>query len=212
MTSKSQSASAKPKTNGFGVPDSIDPHFFCVRIPPGRNDAVEIIENYGIDGGINGRPELILRCRLTRPTWSVIADELKREFNERLKTHKLTTSRWSVGDNVVERLLGKELLVLAWAVESAEADTIPNAIRNWIGLKPEERWWLYAMTAAATGHAENSEIGWRKALRFALTENPSTEADPLFKPRSEKIARPDVKKKREVGLKRSQQMSASCLG
>ena len=212
MTSKSQSASVKPKTNGFGVPDSIDPHFFCVRIPPGRNDAVEIIENYGIDGGINGRPELVLRCRLTRPTWSVIADELKREFNERLKAHKLTTSRWSVGDNAVERLLGKELLVLAWAVESAEADTIPNAVRNWIGLKPEERWWLYAMTAAATGHVENSEIGWRKALRFALTENPSTEAEPLFKPRSENIARPDVKKKREVGRKRSQQMSASCLG
>jgi hypothetical protein len=212
MSQKSLSASAKPQTIGFGVPDSIDPHYFVVRIPPGRNDAVEVIENYGIDGGTNGRPELVLRCRLPRPLWSAIADELKREFNERLKTHKLTTSRWTVGDNAVERLLGKELLVLAWAVESADAETIPNAVRNWIGLKPEERWWLYTMTAAATGHADNTETGWRKALRFALTENPSAETEPLTKPRTEQIDKPVVKKKREVGLKNRAKVSPSCPG
>lgn len=209
-TSRSLSSAAKAKTIGFGVPDSIDPHYFCVRIPPGRNDPVEIIENYGIDGGINGRPEMVLRCRLNRAAWSSIAEELRREFNERLKAHKLTTSRWSVGDNAVERLLGKELLVLAWAIESADLETIPNAIRNWIGLKPEERWWLYTMTAAATGNAETTEVGWRKALRYALTENPSSEAEPFLKPRSESIARPDVKKKREVGLKSETKRSASC--
>jgi hypothetical protein len=77
--------------------------------------------------------------------------------------------------NKIERLLGKELLVLAWAVEGANPDTVPNAIRNWIGLRPEERWWLYTVTAAATGGTEHAEIGWRKALRFALTENPLAE-------------------------------------
>ncbi len=190
---------AKPKTIGFGVPDSIDPHYFVVRISPGRSEAVEIIENYGIDGGVNGRPELVLRCRLPRHAWSAIAEDLRREFNERLKTHKHKTSRWAVGDNAVERLLGKELLVLAWAVESADAETIPNAVRNWIGLKPEERWWLYTMTAAATGHAADAGRGWRKALRHALTENPLAEAEPLFKPEPVTPPRPAAPKKAVAG-------------
>jgi hypothetical protein len=49
-------------------------------------------------------------------------------------------------------------------------------VENWLGLKPEERWWLYTMTNAATGHAlRGRNRGWRKALRFALTENPVPE-------------------------------------
>src|SRR5439155_19529518 len=43
------------------------------------------------------------------------------------------------------------------------------------GRSPEERWWLYTMTAAATGdHSMGRNRGWRKAVRFALTENPVT--------------------------------------
>lgn len=87
----------------------------------------------------------------------------------------MNPSRWTTGRNLVERLLGKELLVLAWAVERAKPEAIPNAIRNWRGLRPEERWWLYTMTAAATGGVDHGNIGWRKALRYALTENPLTE-------------------------------------
>jgi hypothetical protein len=44
-----------------------------------------------------------------------------------------------------------------------------------VGLRPEERWWLFTVTAAATGFPEHADIGWRKALRFALTENPLAE-------------------------------------
>ena len=88
-------------------------------------------------------------------------------------------------------MLGKELLVLAWAVEKAGESQVPNAVRNWIGLKPEERWWLFTATAAATGLPQDADIGWRKALRFAFTENPL--AEPL----------PDIKraivKERKVG-------------
>ena len=45
---------------------------------------------------------------------------------------------------------------------------IAVGIRNWLGLKPEERWWLYTMTAAATGLAHQIGMGWREALRRAL--------------------------------------------
>ena len=44
---------------------------------------------------------------------------------------------------------------------------------NWEGLAPEERWWLYTMTVANTGQALiHRGVGWRKALRAALTETP----------------------------------------
>ena len=72
-------------------------------------------------------------------------------------------------------MLGKELTVLAWAIEDADPSTVPTAIANWQGLAAEERWWLYTMTAAATGnYLAGRGRGWRKALRYALTENPVT--------------------------------------
>src|SRR6266849_11193387 len=156
------------QTIGFGCPNEVDPHHFIVEIPAGRTAKVVITEHYGIKVGINGNPEIAERCLLPRQAWTAISEDVKREFNQRLKEKRLPTSRWSVGENKVERLLGKELLVLAWAVEQADISVIPNAIRNWIGLKPEERWWLYTMTAAATGLAHQTGLGWRGALRQAL--------------------------------------------
>ena len=170
-----KSSSTNRATVGFGCPVGVDPHHFVVDLPIGRSAPVVIAEAYGIKAGLNGLPEVAERCYLPRATWSMISEEVKRDFNERLRSKKLATSRWTTGMNKIERLLGKELLVLAWAVEAADPDTVPNAIRNWIGLRPEERWWLYTVTAAATGGPEHAEIGWRKALRFALTENPLAE-------------------------------------
>jgi hypothetical protein len=73
--------------------------------------------------------------------------------------------------------LGKELVLLLWSIEDADPLLIPNAVRNWLGLSPEERWWLYMMTNAATGQAiSGKNKGWRKAVRFALTENPITDS------------------------------------
>jgi hypothetical protein len=126
----------------------------------------------------------------------MIAEDVKRDFNERLRAKKLSASRWTIGVNRLERLLGKELLVLAWAVENASQETVPNAIRNWIGLRPEERWWLYSVTAAATGFPEHADIGWRKALRFALTENPLAEA---LTERNADVPRGPQKGKRKEG-------------
>ncbi|MCC6456912.1 MAG: DUF3780 domain-containing protein [Caldilineaceae bacterium] len=80
-----------------------------------------------------------------------------------------------MGVNWVRRDLGKELVMLAWAVEDADPALIPNTLGNWRGLVPEERWWLYTQTAAATGHGQlDRNKGWRKALRYALTENPAS--------------------------------------
>jgi Protein of unknown function (DUF3780) len=110
-----------------------------------------------------------------RAAWSAIAEEAKRVLNARLKEKKVATSRWSGGINKVERLLGRELCVLAWAVESTPKELIPAAVRNWVALRPDELWWLFSMAATTTGGADDVDIGWRKAIRIAMTENPTGE-------------------------------------
>jgi len=102
--------------------------------------------------------------------WDVISPEVRSEFNRRLKAEGKPAGRWGADETAVQRLLGKELLVLLWATElpDVKPEEIAVAIRNWLGLKTEERWWLYTMTAAATGLAHQSGMGWRGALRQAL--------------------------------------------
>lgn len=162
----------EPGTVGFGCPDTVDPHHMVVTVPRGRDEPVRIVEHFGLRAGHAGTPDLIERVELERAKWTAIADPVRRVFNERLKEKGIAPGRWSVGENKLERLLGKELCVLAWAVEDAALELVPAAVTNWSGLKPEERWWLFTMTAAASGGIDDGEIGWRKALRFALTENP----------------------------------------
>lgn len=155
---------------GFGCPNTLDPHHFKVVIPAGRSDDVTIVEDFGLRGGTNGVPERVDRCRLTRALWTAVANTIKQAFNERLKEKGIPLGRWIVGENRLDRLLGKELCVLAWAVESAGEGLVPNAIRNWLALNPEERWWLFSKAATGSGLAENADVGWRKAIRIALTE------------------------------------------
>ncbi|MGH8610819.1 MAG: anti-phage-associated DUF3780 domain-containing protein [Gammaproteobacteria bacterium] len=158
------------KTIDFGCPNEIDPHHFVVTIPPGRNRGVTITEHFGLLGGANGVPEQEDRALIPRAHWNQIAEGVKRIFNERLKARKLQAGRWKPGANKVERLLGKELCVLAWGIGKIEIDRVPVALKNWNGFKPEERWWLFSMTAANAGTVEDSERGWRRALFHALTD------------------------------------------
>jgi hypothetical protein len=164
-------AAKTTRTIGFGVPDEMDPHHFAVDIPAARDKDILIVEHFGVRN--TSAEDSIERCRLPRTAWSAIASESARVLNERLKERGLATSRWTTGVNKVERLLGRELCMLAWAIEKADNDLIPGAIRAWAAFKPEERWWLFSMAASLTGTAEDADIGWRKALRIALTETPS---------------------------------------
>ena len=165
---------------GFGFRPAVSKHHFAIVIPGGKRQDVSIWEHFVFDDDASAEPSSGLgtkesrpRVFLKRPKWNAIADPLRVEFNRLLHTEELPTGRWKRGTNRVGRLLGKELTVLAWAIEDADIDTIPVAIRNWQGLSREERWWLFTMTCAATGHAvDNRGQGWRRALHFALTENP----------------------------------------
>lgn len=173
---------AKRETEGFGCPVVGSPHHMVVDIPAQRDRPVLVVEHFGVRAERTDAPESVERVEIPRAAWTIISDAVRKTFNERLKEKEIAGGKWVVGENKVERLLGKELCVLAWAVEKAPEDLVPAALTNWLGLKPEERWWLFTVTAAATGGIDDGNVGWRKALRFALTENPvQVEAKP--KPR-----------------------------
>lgn len=158
-------------TQGFGVPLTAAPHHFVVIIPRGTKQSVQIVEDLGMHT-LGDDSELLDRVTLPRGIWTEIANPVKRMFNERLKAHQLKPGQWKAGENRVDRLLGKELCVLAWAIEDLEAEKIGTALRNWLALRPEERWWLFGMTATTVGAPEDRGRGWRMALKYALGDTP----------------------------------------
>lgn len=162
--------SPPPKTVDFGAPTTFGAHLFRVAIPASRNEEVIITEDFGYRGLEGGIPKEEDRVVLKRSVWSAISDTARREFNDRLKTAKITTGRWHTGTNLVDRLLGKELCVLAWAAETAEESLIPIICNKWAALRPEERWWLFSMTVAEAGLADDTARGWRRALFHALSD------------------------------------------
>jgi hypothetical protein len=173
----------KPKTVDFGAPDSFGARLFKVLIPVARNEPVVVVEDYGYRGEEGGIPREEERVVLKRHVWSAIADTARSEFNGRLKAAKVRTSRWHTGANLVDRLLGKELCVLAWAAETATAEQIPVICSKWAALRPEERWWLFAMTVAEAGLPGDTQRGWRRALFHALSDGEKPAAGRRRRPR-----------------------------
>lgn len=161
------------KTAGFGHAEDREAHHFVVAVPRSPQGAVMVYEVFSQDLGGPALDSANLRVCLDMGRWLKIADALEEEFNRRLRAAGIKPGRWKPGPNPIARLLGKELVLLAWAIEDADPSLAHAAVQNWRGLAPEERWWLYTMTAAQTGHHAKRNVGWRKAVRFALTENPT---------------------------------------
>jgi len=178
----SQPKNVKPAdlVEGFGAA-AFGAHIFRVEIPAAAKGDITIVEDYGLKGGENGVPPRVTRLVLPRPFWSAIAETARKDFAARLKAKKLASPRWTTGDNKVDRMLGKELCVLAWAAEHANSvDECKAIAAKWAALKPEERWWLFSQTAAEAGLADDKDAGWRKAQYHAL----SSGRDETKKPRS----------------------------
>jgi hypothetical protein len=175
------STPGQPEAHGFGFVPRENAHHFLVTLPARKSDPVCITEHFSYDDAearvelsfALGRDDNRMRVALPLAKWEPIADAVKAEFNQRLRKQDLPAGQWKKGRVPLSRLFGKELVLLCWAIEDADPALIPTAVRNWTGLTPEERWWLFTMTNAATGHAvAGRDRGWRRAVRFALTENP----------------------------------------
>lgn len=169
-------------------------HGFLIEVPKGtgRNDFIRISEHRNVDLSRLDSVEQAssqpfspvetsdkdpgLRVLIDRNRWLALAPAFWEESNRRLRANGLPSCKFLKNPAKpvpVHPSLGKELCVLCWAVEEAPPEMIPNALMNWEALAPEERWWLYTMAVATTGHAlTHRGLGWRKALRAALAENP----------------------------------------
>lgn len=168
--------SSKDIIYGFGVDPKLSTNHFYVIVPPANNESVQVYERFkwteAEEQKIEGAD--VLRIEISKHKWNKISDELTAEFNTRLRKDKIKAGRFIIGGTPVEKLFGKELMVMLWGIEDCDPSVIPTAIRNWKGLMPEERWWLYTMTNASTGGIKDKK-GWRIALRYALSENPIEE-------------------------------------
>jgi len=182
---RSSSADSGRRVIGLGFVPAEARHGFVITVPKGtgRDDLVAITEHR--ESGvieIDERADAAatptapnLRVLIDRRRWEDLAPVFWDDANRRLRANGLPTARWVKNPTApvpVHPSLGKELCILCWAVEDAPPDDIPNALRNWEALAPEERWWLYTMAVATTGQAMQKGIGWRKALRAALADNP----------------------------------------
>lgn len=180
MTANTAITQLLKSTFGFEPADS--QHHFQVIIPAGSKGEVLVYEHFMWDSERGSsvahmypsQQDGQLRIQLKHVQWQKIAEPVRSHFNLRLRRANFRAGSWKTGANLLRRDLGKELLVLMWAIEDAEIKVVDVAIANWQGLLPEERWWLYTQTAAATGHGlDGRGRGWRRALRYALTENPA---------------------------------------
>lgn len=169
---------AEKKYYGFGFNPVESTHHFMVVVPFSESEPVMFYER---SRWSRTETQTIFpkkdrpKAALSRHKWDLIAGPLMGEFNRRLKKQKLPTGAWEGAQVPVERLLGKEMMVLVWAVEESDPALVATAVRNWAGFSPEERWWLFTMTNAGTGGIDDRR-GWRRALRYALTENPVDES------------------------------------
>jgi hypothetical protein len=198
-STRSTGAGSNRQPVGLGFLPVEARHGFLIQVPKGtgKNDYIRISEHRNVDlssydpgesasvaessqleigSTVSPNSDPSLRVLIDRNRWLMLAPEFWEEANRRLRANGLTSCKFQKNPSKpipVHPSLGKELCVLCWAVEEAQPDLIPNALLNWQNLAPEERWWLYTMTVATTGQAvQHRGLGWRKALRAALAENP----------------------------------------
>ncbi len=160
-------------TVGFGFDPEQSPHHFAV-VRDGTG-AIIVTERFvwGDAASEEAQTEPSPKAILDGYRWERIADAAAEVFNQRLHQEDLKPANWG-RETLLAPHFGKELTLLAWAVEDADPTVIPMMIANWAGLAPEERWWLYTTINATSGHPEHGrDRGWRKAIKIAFAENPT---------------------------------------
>lgn len=168
---------AKQQALGFGFIPEETQHHFLIRIPRSKNKDIVVYERFHWDDTepeTSDLNEKTIKTIIAVEKWNAVKMVIEKEFNRRLAINNTIIGKFKIGDIPLDRLFGKELVLLLWAIEDSDPGLIPIAIKNWLGLSAEERWWLFTMANASTGHYANKR-GWRIAIRYALTDNPVDE-------------------------------------
>lgn len=158
---------------GFGFNSIETQHHFLVDVSKNKKSPVIIYERYIWDQNDEQTSDVEdnnVKVMISQEKWKMVKDIVQVEFNKNLRKKNQKVGRFKIGYNFLERLLGKELIILLWAIEDIEIDLVEGAVKNWLGLAPEERWWLFTMTNASSGYYMDKR-GWRIALRYILADN-----------------------------------------
>lgn len=155
----------------FGAPAASGSHRFRLDIPQASRAAVSLYEDFGFAGDERCPEGAQLRAQVKRACWSAVSALVMHEFNERLLARKQASGRWRTGGVWLERMLGRELCVLLWALEHASSGTEALHMANaWQGFRPEERLWLFGRTARSAPLAVHQRSSWRRALALMMGE------------------------------------------
>lgn len=159
----------KIKTVDFGAYAEPGYMHFYVQVPEDKKDYVRLYEvsdfsknNIGIEKE---------RARISLVVFSTIADDVKEFFNARLKKEKQRTGNWHKGKVMFDRLLGRELCVLFWALEQTypkDREDHETIVDNWKAMFDTERWLLYFRTNSHLAIFKNTN-GWYRALYHIFT-------------------------------------------
>lgn len=112
----------------------------------------------------------IVKARLSAKAWKQIARPVARELNRRIKQNEdlrhCRASKWKSGRNEVDLHLGREMLVLVWAVEHLgdDKEAILTALAYWSELPDVDRLYFYRQVNAQTGRAEDMNTPRRRGL------------------------------------------------
>jgi hypothetical protein len=171
-------ATASSSQAVFGFYDLASNHHFAISLD-NKSDTVELTEDYG------PRSSLVvskyIRVSLTRDIFNMIESVVKLEFNKRLKAEHQSPGAFNKkGVTYIDRMLGKELATLMFAVEhvtgSGSIDAvrdIDNICKNWLNLDTCNRWWYYSQASAfgsAGQYDKDSNI--RKGIYLMLSARP----------------------------------------
>lgn len=167
--------STKPRFEGFAYCPELRRHHIFVDVPSRLDDEVVIVED------VSDKETPREKARIPLRFFEMVQTPIASHFNQRISDNEelknCPRARFVRGKRIpLDLLLGRELLVLAWAIEPwerpAQADPvvlhIPKALEAWLGMPPEERWTLYRLTNAKSGHLSDSGKGWRRSLRYGL--------------------------------------------
>lgn len=119
---------------------------------------------------------VVTRAKFKDFIWSNIKLDIQHYFNVRLKAAKEPIGTISASSKY-DRMLGKELCVLAWALsvdksditEVANLTDVTSILEHWLALRPEERWLLYYKISPTTNTHGNVSERWCKALYYMFT-------------------------------------------
>lgn len=169
-TTPKQRKQVRRQTLGFGFfPAERELHFQVTTGGPGQAAVVSEHDALEAPGAV--------RIAIPGFVWDRIAQPVTATLNARLVRHGDRPGRFLArGVTPLDWHAGKELMVLAWALEHVTSPTqiadVERALANWQGMAPEVRWFYYTETNAASGGPEWRGRGWRAALYHILVQNP----------------------------------------